>query len=80
MLTQSSPLNTVEVYCPSAMDDELLEIHMEMKYDFVTFPNVVFFHSDIFFFRIEKVAVSMYVNKKLYYINALDLQKIFNFT
>lgn len=44
MLTQSSPLYTVEVQCPCAVDDEPPEIHVEMKYDFVTCANAVLFH------------------------------------
>lgn len=49
MLTQSSPLYTVEVQCPCAMDDESPEIHVEKKCGFVTCENAVLFHLCIIF-------------------------------
>lgn len=53
MLTQRSPLHTVEVYCPCAVDDESPEINVEMKWDFVTCANAVLFYVCIFLDLVE---------------------------
>lgn len=39
MLTQSSPLNTVELQCPYFVVDESMEMHVYIKHDSATCAN-----------------------------------------
>lgn len=75
MLTQSSPLNTVEMQCPCAVDDESPEIHAEVKYSLKLYFFVCIHFSDE-----HDLVLSMHLNNQPFCICLVDVQDSFNLT
>lgn len=75
MLTQSSPLNTVEVWCPCAEDDESPEIRAEVKDSLK-----LYFFMCIYFSDEHDLVFSMHLNNQPFCIRLVDVQDIFNLT